>query len=346
MRCRALRERHGGSTPLLFPQNGTDADKSVDPFHPYALLIAGNLELNSRPDPAIVTRVTPKAMTKRTSDSDGQTERALTKAELQRIEERRHVESVIRNARRVRLPKKRATFVKHDDPVKAARIVPAQEQRPLTPAEQERMDERRRVESVMRNARRSRLRLRKKPAAVRSGGGGAAAGSVEASAGFSARGSAIRPLRTVLGVAALALGCALLSLTVKTVLQHDRLAENLASLREETSLLKGNQQESLDKIEQALIQFTAAEDKVEARLQAITDSQGKLESQLGALEAGQAAEAARWQEDVSGIEKATREGFAGVAARLDSEEALAASVEKLLPLLQQPSDSTVPVQTP
>jgi Tfp pilus assembly protein PilN len=150
----------------------------------------------------------------------------------------------------------------------------------------------------------------------------------------------------VLGVAALALGCALLGLTLMTVLQHDRLAESLASLREETSLLKGNQQESLDKIEQALIQFTAAEDKVEARLQAITDSQGKLESQLGALEAGQAAEAARWQEDVSGIERATREGFAGVAARLDSEEALAASVEKLLPLLQQPSDSTVPVQTP
>ena len=332
MRCRALRERHGGSTPLLFPQNGTDADKSVDPFHPYALLIAGNLELNSRPDPAIVTRVTPKAMTKRTSDSDGQTERALTKAELQRIEERRHVESVIRNARRVRLPKKRATFVKHDDPVKAARIVPAQEQRPLTPAEQERMDERRRVESVMRNARRSRLRLRKKPAAVRSGGGGAAAGSVEASAGSSARGSAIRPLRTVLGVAALALGCALLSLTVKTVLQHDRLAENLASLREETSLLKGRQQESLDKIE--------------AKLQAITDSQGKLELKVGALESSQAAEAARWQEDLSGLELATREGLAGVTARLDSEEALAASIEKLLPLLLlQPSDSIVPVQT-
>jgi septal ring factor EnvC (AmiA/AmiB activator) len=283
-------------------------------------------------------------MTKRTSGSNEQTERALTKAELQRIEERRHVESVIRNARRVRLPKKRAMFVKHDDPVKAARIVPAQEQRPLTPAEQERIDERRRVESVMRNARRSRLRLRKKPAAVRSGGGGAAAGSVEAPAGSSARRSAIRSLRTVLGVVALALGCALLGLTLKTVFQHDRLAENLASLREETSLLKGNQQESLDKIEQALIQFAAAEDKVEARLQAVIDSQGKLESKVGVLEAGQAVEAARWQEDLSSLEEATREGLAGVAARLDSEESLAASLEKLLPLLQ-PSDSIAPVQT-
>jgi hypothetical protein len=284
-------------------------------------------------------------MTKRTSGSDGQTERALTKAELQRIEERRHVESVIRNARRVRLPKKRATFVKHEDPVKAARIVPAQEQRPLTSAEQERVDERRRVESVMRNARRSRLRLRKKPAVVRSSGGGTAAGSVEASAGSSARGSTIRPLRTVLGVVVLALGCALLGLTLKTVLQHDRLAENLALLREETSLLKGNQQESLDKIEQALIQFAAAEDKVEVRLQAVTDSQGKLESKVGVLEAGQAVEAARWQEDLSSLEKATRDGLAGVAARLDSEESLAASLEKLLPLLQ-PSDSIAPVQTP
>jgi len=272
-------------------------------------------------------------MPKRTLGSNGQTECASTKAELQRIEERRHVESVIRNTRRVRLPKKRAAFVKHNDPVKIARTVPAQEPRPLTPAEQERIEERRRVESVMRNARRSRLRLRKKPAAVRSGGGGAVAGSVEASAGSSARGSVIRPLATVLGVVALALGCALLGLTLKTVSQHNRLAKDLTSLREETSLLKGKQQESLDKIE--------------ARLQAVTDSQGKFESKAGVLEAGQAAEAARWQEGLSGIEKATREGLAGVAARLDGEESLAASVEKLLPLLLlQPSDSIVPVQTP
>jgi len=289
----------------------------------------------------------PKAMTKRTSGSSGQTERDSTKAELQRIEERRHVESVIRNARRVRLPKKRAAFVKHNDPVKIARTVPAQEPRPLTPAEQERIEERRRVESVMRNARRSRLRLRKKPAVVRSGDGGPVAGSVEASAGSSARGSVISPLATALGVVALALGCALLGLTLKTVSQHNRLAKDLTSLREETSLLKGKQQESLDKIEQALVQFAAAEDKVEARLQAVTDSQGKFESKAGVLEAGQAAEAARWQEGLSGIEKATREGLAGVAARLDGEESLAASVEKLLPLLLlQPSDSIVPVQTP
>jgi chromosome segregation ATPase len=157
----------------------------------------------------------------------------------------------------------------------------------------------------------------------------------------------IRPLATALGVVALALGCALLGLALKTVFQHDRLAEDLVSLREETSLLKGKQQESLDKIEQALVQFATAEDKVDARLQAVTDSQGKLESKVGVLEAGQAAEAARWQEDLSDIEKATREGLAGVAARLDSEEALAASIEKLLPLLLlQPSDSIVPVQTP
>jgi hypothetical protein len=285
-------------------------------------------------------------MTKRTSGSSGQTERASTKAELQRIEERRHVESVIRNARRVRLPKKRTALAKQDDPVKVARTAPTQEPRPLTPAEQERMEERRHVESVMRNARRSRLRLRKKPATVRSGGAGAVAGSVETPSGSSARGSMIRPLATALGVVALVLGCALLGLTLKSVFQHDRLAEGLATLHEETSLLKGQQQESLDKIEQALVQFAATEGKVEARLQAITDSQGKLESQVGALEASQAAEAAQRQEDVSGIEKATREGFAGVAARLDSEETLAASVERLLPLLQQPSDATVPVQTP
>jgi hypothetical protein len=272
-------------------------------------------------------------MTKRTSGSSGQTERASTKAELQRIEERRHVESVIRNARRVRLPKKRAAWVKRDASVKVARTLPAQEPRPLTPAEQERIEERRRVESVMRNARRSRLRLRKKPTAVRSIGGGVAAGNVEATPGTSARAAVITPLATVFGVAVLVLGCTLLGLTLKTVFQHDRLADDLASLREETSLLKGRQQESLDKIE--------------AKLQAITDSQGKLELKVGALESSQAAEAARWQDDLSGLEMATREGLAGVASRLDSEQALAASVEKLLPLLlPPPSGSTVPIQPP
>ena len=288
--------------------------------------------MNSRPGPAIVTWGTLRTMTKRTLSSSGQTERASTKAELQRIGERRHVESVIRNERRARLPKKRAAWVKHDASVKVARTLPAQEPRPLTPAEQERIEERRRVESVMRNARRSRLRLRKKPTTVRSGGGGVVAGNVEASPGPSARATVITPLATIFGVAVLALGCTLLGLTLKTVFQHDRLAEGLASLREETSLLKGKQQESLEKIE--------------AKLQAITDSQGKLELKVGALESSQAAEAARWQEDLSGLELATREGLAGVTARLDSEEALAASIEKLLPLLLlQPSDSIVPVQT-
>ena len=84
-----------------------------------------------------------------------------------------------------------------------------------------------------------------------------------------------------------------------------------------------------------------------AKLQAITDSQGKLELKVGALESSQAAEAARWQDDLSGLEMATREGLAGVASRLDSEQALAASVEKLLPLLlPPPSGSTVPIQPP
>jgi Tfp pilus assembly protein PilN len=154
----------------------------------------------------------------------------------------------------------------------------------------------------------------------------------------------VRPLATAFGIVALALGCVLLGLTLETVFQHNRLAEDLVSLREETSLLKGRQQESLDKMEQALAQFIAAEDKVEERLQAVTDGQGKLESKVGALEAGQAAEAARWQGDLSGIEKTTREGLAGIASRLDSEEALAASVERLLPLLQ-PTHSTGSVQT-
>jgi peptidoglycan hydrolase CwlO-like protein len=171
------------------------------------------------------------------------------------------------------------------------------------------------------------------------------AGGVETSSGSPARVPVIRSFATALAVVALVIGCTFLGLTVKTVLQHDRLAEGLASLRDETSLFKSQQQESLDKIERALVQFAATEGKVEARLQTITDAQGKLESQLGALEASQAAEAAQRQEDVSGIEKATREGFAEVAARLDSEEALAASVEKLLPLQQQPSDSTSPAQT-
>jgi hypothetical protein len=252
-------------------------------------------------------------MTKRASGSSGQMERASMKAELQRIVEHRHVGSVIRNARRVRLRKKRAALVKAGDPVKVARTVPAPESRPLTPAEQERIEERRRVESVMRNARRSRLRLRKKLVAACSGGGEAVAANVETSAGPPAPGVVIRPLATVFGVVALALVCALLGLTLKTAFQNNRLAKDLVDLRRETAALKDKQQESLDGVEQAFARLAATE-------------------------------AALAQESLSRIEKVTREGLAGVAERLDREEALAAAVDRLLPLLQ-PSGATAPVQT-
>ncbi len=283
-------------------------------------------------------------MTRRPSPSQ-QTERIPTKAELQRVEERRHVEDVIRKARRVRLPKRKPASAPQVAPLKVRKTSsPKEPPRPLTPAEQERVAERRHVEGVMRNARRSRFTLRRKPHPARSGGG-SSAGVAAPAAGSTSKRLGVTPLALALGGGILVLACALLGLTINTVVQNSRLVRDLASLRQETSSLSGRQADSLDKVEQALAQLAATEDKVQASLDAVTSSQGSLESKVSALEAGRVADASQWRDGLSSIEKSTREGLGAVASRMDKEDGLAAAVGKLLPLLQ-PSEEGVSTQTP
>ncbi len=164
-------------------------------------------------------------------------------------------------------------------------------------------------------------------------------------AGSTSKRLGVTPLALALGGGILVLACALLGLTINTVVQNSRLVRDLASLRQETSSLSGRQADSLDKVEQALAQLAATEDKVQASLDAVTSSQGSLESKVSALEAGRVADASQWRDGLSSIEKSTREGLGAVASRMDKEDGLAAAVGKLLPLLQ-PSEEGVSTQTP
>ncbi|MCX6092561.1 MAG: hypothetical protein NTX23_06825 [Candidatus Bipolaricaulota bacterium] len=283
-------------------------------------------------------------MTKRepTSGVSGQTERAATKAEFQRVEERRHIETVLRKERRIRWPKAPRLGNRRHDPKVVAKTPEHKEPRPLTPAEKERIAERRHVETVMRNARRSRIQLRKLVPA-RSGGNGAP-GAVAAPAAPPARPSDNRKTVVVFVIAGALLACALLGLSLSAVLQQSRLAERLTTLREETAQWRSGQQQSLDKIDQTLQQLAATEDKVETKLQTVADGQAQIASKVGALEASRVADSAQWQERLTGVEKTTSEGLAGVTSRLDSEESLAASVRELLPTLRP--DSAGSTQSP
>ncbi len=270
----------------------------------------------------------------------GQTERAATKAELQRVEERRHIETVLRKERRIRWPKAPRLGNRPHDPKVVAKTPEHKEPRPLTPAEKERIAERRHVETVMRNARRSRIQLRKLVPARSGGNGAPGAAPATPSAGPSDN------KKTVVAcvIAGALLACALLGLSLSAVLQQSSLAERLTTLREETAQWRSGQQQSLDKIDQVLQQLAATEDKVETKLQTVADGQAQIASKVGALEASRVADSAQWQERLTGVEKTTSEGLAGVISRLDSEESLAASVRELLPTLRP--DSAGSTQSP
>ncbi len=286
-------------------------------------------ELNSGPGAAIVTRVTFMAMTTRksTSSTSGQAERPATKAELQRIEERRHIESVLRKGRRIQWPTK-SLLRKQPESLEASSTPPGRkEPRPLTPAEKERIAERRHVEGVMRNARRSRLQLRKKLLPSHAG-----ESQVPTAAPVSpaAPGRQIRPA-VLLVVAGAVLALALLGLSLSTVIEQGHLAKRLAALQADTAQWRQEEQQSLAKAEQTLQGLAATQVNVQTSLQTIVDGESQLNSKIAALETAQTADSAQQQERLASLEKVTRDGLAQVATRLDSEDSLAASVRKLLP---------------
>ena len=246
---------------------------------------------------------------------------------------------MLRKERRIRWPKVPRLGSRAHESETVAKSPERKEPRPLTPAEKERIAERHHVETVMRNARRSRIQL-KKLIPARSGGKGAPGVPAASSPGSSGN----RKTVVACVVAGAILACALLGLSLSAVLLQGRLADRLTALREETAQLATAQQASLDKIEQALQQLAATEDKVQAKLQTVADSQGQIASTVGALETSRAEDAAQWQERLAGVEKTTSEGLADIASRLDSEESLAASVRELLPTLRP--DSAGSTQTP
>jgi hypothetical protein len=245
------------------------------------------------------------------------------------MEERRHVESVLRKGRRIQWPKK-PLLKKQAVSTKVSSTGPdRKEPRPLTPAEKERIAERRHVESVMRNARRSRLQLQKKPLPSHASGG-----EVPAAAPASPQAPDKQTRTTVLlvvGGAVLAL--LLVGLSLAAVIEQGHLAQRLAALQKDTAQLRQDEQQALAKVEQALQGVAATQTNVQTSLQTIVDGENQLTSKIAALETARSSASAQQQEQLNNLEKVTRDGLAQVATRLDSEESLAASVRELLPTL-------------
>ena len=233
----------------------------------------------------------------------------------------------MRKGRRIQWPTK-SLLRKQPESLEASSTLPGRkEPRPLTPAEKERIAERRHVEGVMRNARRSRLQLRKKLLPSHAG-----ESQVPTAAPVSpaAPGRQIRPA-VLLVVAGAVLALALLGLSLSTVIEQGHLAKRLAALQADTAQWRQEEQQSLAKAEQTLQGLAATQVNVQTSLQTIVDGESQLNSKIAALETARTADSAQQQEQLASLEKVTRDGLAQVATRLDSEDSLAASVRKLLP---------------
>jgi hypothetical protein len=275
-----------------------------------------------------------------TSGVSGQAERPATKAELERIEERRHVESVLHQARRIRWPV-RSHLSKRPEQMQASPTTPdRKEPRPPTPAEKERIDERRHVENVMRSARRSRLHLRKSPLPARASGSGVQGAVPTPASGASPR----RPKRTVVVLAVGAvLACALLGLLLSVVIGQAHLAARLSALQRDTAQWRQEEQQAIARVEQSLQGLAATQTNLQTNLQTVVNGESQLNAKITALETARSADVAQQQQKLASLEKSTQDGLAQVASRLDSEDSLAASVRKLLPGLN-PGEPTT--QTP
>ncbi len=183
-----------------------------------------------------------------------------------------------------------------------------QTERPLTKAEQQRIQERHHIERVLRQSRAKSL-----PKWLRVQDG---------------RFLGLRVSWLPVG-AAVVVACVLLGLCISMVTQNRNLSQRLNALHDQSSALS-TKVDALSRIEQTVQQLTTTNGALQTKLQAIADGQGELTTKLTAVEAGQASTSAAWREEIAGLEKTTREGLETVASRLDGQEALAASLRQLL----------------
>jgi len=243
------------------------------------------------------------------SDARGQEQATLTKGQLQRIEERDRIERRLREARRARwtLRRKRpsspsdavgqAGKSKEQDNGQAGKSK-EQEETPLTPAQRQRLEERRRVEHVVRNARRARWTLKKGRPHTAEQRAAVAKAKAETRLGRSTR---------ALVACALGISVALIGFSIHALVERNALNRDLAGLIEETERLASEQASALESLEGRVGGVAAATEK----LAAATEKMGEGLQLVGQLEAATAA------------------GIADVSAGLGKIDALTEAVNAL-----------------
>lgn len=243
------------------------------------------------------------------SDARGQEQATLTKGQLQRIEERDRIERRLREARRARWTLRRKRPSSTSDAVGRTALTKArgsqqagkskeQEESPLTPAQRQRLEERKRVEQVVRNARRARWTLKKGRSLTTEQRAANTKAKTETRLGRSTR---------ALVAAALGISIALIGFSIHALVQRNDLNRDLAGLIEETQRLASEQAAALKSLEGRVGGVAAATDK----LAAATEKMGEGLQLVGQLEAATAA------------------GIADVSARLGKIDALTEAVNAL-----------------
>lgn len=258
--------------------------------------------------PIIVTGITLTTMTTNDTVSDvrGQEQAALTKGQLQRIEERNRIEKRLREARRARwsLHRKRpaspsiageeatlakaqnAQAAKHDTPAKSLEEVP------LTPAQRQRLEEREHVEKVVREARRARWTFKRGKTLT------AAEHRAPAKAKEETR---LERSTRALVVAALMISVVLVGFSIHALVQRGALNRDLAGLVDQTKQLADQQATAISRVQTTLEQLAAAE----------------------------TAQVNQGAERLAKVEAATVAGLADVSVRLGKIDALTEAVNAL-----------------
>ncbi len=234
------------------------------------------------------------------SDARGQEQTTPTKGQLQRIEERNRIEKRLREARRARwtLRRKRpaspstageqTALTKTQETQATARGTSAkkQEEAPLTPAQRQRLEERKRVERVVRDARHARWTLKRRTALTPTGREAVAKAKVETRLERSTR---------TLVIGALVLSVALIGFSIHALVQRGALNRDLAGLVNQTQQLADQQAAAIVKVQTTLEQLAAAETtqasqganglaKVEAvTVAGFTDVSDRLGSKIASL---------------------------------------------------------------
>lgn len=188
------------------------------------------------------------------SDAHGQEQTTPSKGQLQRIEEHNRIEKKLREARRARwtLRRKRPASPSTAGEQAARRdaVGKKQEEAPLTPAQRQRIEERKHVEQVVRDVRRARWTLKRRKTVPGTEREAVVTARAETQLGRSTR---------TLVIGALVLSVALIGFSIHALVQRGALNRDLAGLVDQTQQLADQQAAAIGKVQTTLEQLAAAE---------------------------------------------------------------------------------------